>query len=159
MPATLGYRDAMIDCVSRPATDVTGLASELADVLRGDEKHPIFLESAVAAHPAGVNLIPMPFLVGNVVGTDLVAVLPPIPFLVFHSLFAVRLGVASSLLTRTLKVLQSVETEVVTVAESFTLSGLAALGFVAVPSPLARHAQIVDRDVPSVSCPRTSRTV
>lgn len=157
MPTTFGYRDTVIDGIGRQTTDVAGPPAQPANVSLGYQEYPVLFQPSVAAHTPRMNTIMVPLAIRSHVGTDLVPILGPIQTLVFLTLLAVRLGVTFSSFPRTLQVLGPVKPQVVTIAESLALGGQVALGFAAIPSPLARHAQIVDRAVPSVSGHPTSR--
>jgi hypothetical protein len=127
MTATLGYRDAVVDGVSGQTTDVAGSPAQLANVGLGHQEHPVLFQPAVTFHASCMNSVAVSFAIRRHVGTDLVPILGPIHPLVFLTLFTVRLGVASSLLPRTLQVLGPVKPQVVTIAESLALGGQAAL--------------------------------
>jgi hypothetical protein len=127
MPTTLGYRDTVIDGVGRQTTDVAGPPAQPANVSLGDQEDPVFFQPSVAAHTPSMNTIMVPLAVRGHVGTDLVPILGSIQTLVFLTLLAVRLGVASSSFPRTLQVLGPVKPQVVTIAESLALGGQVAL--------------------------------
>jgi len=127
MPTTFGYRDTVIDGVGRQTTDVAGPPAQPANVGLGDQEYPVLFQPSVAAHTPSMNTIMMSLSIRSHVGTNLVPILGPIQTLVFLTLLAVRLGVASSSFPRTLQVLGPVKPQVVTIAESLALGGQAAL--------------------------------